>query len=181
VLGGALINLNLLGADWRAIFYVNVPIGLAALAAGIACVGESVAPDADRLDLPGAIAVTTGLFLLVLPLVIGRDQGWPAWSLIMPAGSVPVLAGFTWYERALSVVDGRSRGWALGHGCSWKRVARDNRWHHQPNIRWRIQQMIKLAPVRLAPVRPRPAGQPGFPYQHPWIGTPGARRREARA
>jgi EmrB/QacA subfamily drug resistance transporter len=108
VLGGALIKLNLFGTDWRAIFYVNVPVGLAALAAGIRYVGESIAPDADRLDLPGAIAATAGLFLLVLPLVIGRDQGWPAWSLTMLACSVPVLAGFTRYERALTRRPGSS-------------------------------------------------------------------------
>src|SRR5205085_3743138 len=51
---------------------------------------------------------TTGLFLLVLPLVAGRDQGWPDWSLIMLAGSAPVLAGFVWYERALTRRPGTS-------------------------------------------------------------------------
>lgn len=108
VLGGALIKLNLFGADWRSIFYVNVPIGLAALAAGIMYVDESTAPHADRLDLPGVAAVTAGLFLLVLPLVIGRDQGWPAWSLAMLAASGPVLAGFAWYERVLTRRPGSS-------------------------------------------------------------------------
>ena len=108
VLGGALIKLNLFGTDWRSIFYINVPIGLVALAAGIKYVGESTAPHADRLDLPGVAAVTTGLFLLVLPLVIGRDQGWPAWSLVMLACSAPVLAGFTWYEWALTRRAGKS-------------------------------------------------------------------------
>ena len=108
VLGGSLIKLNLFGTDWRAIFYVNVPIGLAALAAGIKYVGESTSPDADRLDLGGAAAVTAGLFLLVLPLVVGRDQGWPAWSLIMLACSAPVLAGFAWYEWVLTRRPGSS-------------------------------------------------------------------------
>jgi EmrB/QacA subfamily drug resistance transporter len=108
VLGGSLIKLNLFGTDWRTIFYVNVPIGLAALAAGIKYVGESTAPDADRLDLAGAVTVTAGLFLLVLPLVIGRDQGWPVWSLAMLACSAPVLAGFTWYEWALTRRPGSS-------------------------------------------------------------------------
>src|SRR6266567_563152 len=58
VLGGSLIKLNLFGTDWRAIFYVNVPIGLVALAAGIRTVGESRAPDADRLDLAGVVLAT---------------------------------------------------------------------------------------------------------------------------
>jgi EmrB/QacA subfamily drug resistance transporter len=102
VLGGSLIKLNLWGTDWRTIFYVNVPIGLVALAAGVWRLDESTAPQADRLDLAGAVMVTVGLFLLVLPLVVGRDQGWPAWSFAMLASSLPVLIGFAAYERALT-------------------------------------------------------------------------------
>jgi EmrB/QacA subfamily drug resistance transporter len=108
VLGGSLIELNLLGTDWRAIFYVNVPVGLVALAAGARQVRESTAADADRLDLIGVLLATAGLFLLVLPLVVGRDQGWPAWSLGMLAGSLPVLVGFAGYERALTRRPGSS-------------------------------------------------------------------------
>ena len=108
VLGGALIKLNLFGTDWRSIFYVNVPVGLLALAAGVKYVSESTAPHADRLDLLGVVGVTAGLFLLVLPLVIGRDQGWPAWSLIMLTVSAPVLVGFAWYERLLTRRPGSS-------------------------------------------------------------------------
>ena len=98
VLGGALIKLNLWSTDWRSIFYVNVPIGLVALVAGAKQLRESTAPDARRLDLTGAALATIGLFLLVLPLVIGRDQGWPAWSWAMLAASVPVLAAFAAFE-----------------------------------------------------------------------------------
>ncbi|HEY5985155.1 MAG TPA: MFS transporter [Streptosporangiaceae bacterium] len=108
VLGGSLIKLDLFGADWRAIFYVNVPIGLAALAAGLRQVGESRAADADRLDLAGVVLATTGLFLLVLPLVVGRDQGWPVWSLLMLIGSAPVLVAFAAYEWALTRRPGSS-------------------------------------------------------------------------
>src|SRR5215472_15795278 len=69
VTGGALIEANIGGAGWRSIFYVNVPIGLAALALGLAAIPESKAA-ASRIDLPGAALLGTGLFLLVLPLVI---------------------------------------------------------------------------------------------------------------
>ena len=108
VLGGALIKLDLWGTDWRTIFYINVPIGLVALAAGVWQLSESTAPDADRLDLAGAVIVTAGLFLLVLPLVVGRDQGWPTWSFAMLACSLPVLAGFAAYERMLTGRPGSS-------------------------------------------------------------------------
>jgi len=96
VTGGALIEANIAGVGWRSIFYVNVPIGLAALALGLAAIPESKA--ASRVDLPGAGLLGAGLFLLVLPMVIGRDEGWPAWSLAGMAVSPLVLAAFAVHE-----------------------------------------------------------------------------------
>jgi EmrB/QacA subfamily drug resistance transporter len=94
LLGGALIQLNILNLDWRTIFYVNVPIGIVALVAARRQLEESKAPEADRLDLPGAMLVTLGLFLLVYPLATGRDHGWPLWIFLMMAASIPVLYMF---------------------------------------------------------------------------------------
>src|SRR5262252_5538531 len=73
-------------------------IGLAALALGTAMIPESRAGQVRRIDLPGAALLGAGLFLLVLPLVIGRDEGWPAWSLACVAVSPFVLAAFARYE-----------------------------------------------------------------------------------
>jgi EmrB/QacA subfamily drug resistance transporter len=100
VTGGGLIDLNIAGAGWRSIFYVNVPIGLLALALGLRNIPESKAEGAGRIDLPGAALLGSGLFLLVLPLVIGRDDSWPAWSFACIAVSPFVLAAFTAYERS---------------------------------------------------------------------------------
>jgi len=97
VTGGALIDANIAGAEWRSIFYVNVPIGVAALALGVALIPESKAA-ASRIDTLGASLLGTGLFLLVLPLVIGRDQGWPAWSFACMAVSPLFLVAFAVYE-----------------------------------------------------------------------------------
>jgi EmrB/QacA subfamily drug resistance transporter len=97
VTGGALIDANIAGAGWRSIFYVNVPIGLAALALGFAIIPESRAA-ASRIDTVGAALLGTGLFLLVLPLVIGRDQGWPAWSFACIVVSPLFLVAFAAYE-----------------------------------------------------------------------------------
>jgi EmrB/QacA subfamily drug resistance transporter len=99
VTGGGLIDLNIAGAGWRSIFYVNVPIGLAAMVLGTRIVPESKAEGTGRIDLPGAALLGTGLFLLVLPLVIGRDESWPAWSFACIAVSPFVLAAFAAYER----------------------------------------------------------------------------------
>jgi EmrB/QacA subfamily drug resistance transporter len=103
VTGGGLIDLNIAGWGWRSIFFVNVPIGLVAMILGLDMIPESKA-GADnaknqRIDLPGATLLGAGLFLLVLPMVIGRDEGWPAWSFACLAASPFVLAAFAAYER----------------------------------------------------------------------------------
>lgn len=107
VLGGALIAADVFGSDWRSIFYINVPIGVAALAAAVRVVPETSGGGSRRLDLAGAAAVTTGLFLLVLPLVVGRDQGWPAWTWVMLALSVPVLGLFVAHELRIGRIGDR--------------------------------------------------------------------------
>ena len=94
LLGGVLIQLDLAGSTWRSVFFVNVPIGIAALAAAVRYLPQSRSDDAPRLDLPGAALVTVGLFLLVYPLAEGRSRGWPLWLLAMLAGAVPVLGAF---------------------------------------------------------------------------------------
>ena len=106
VTGGGLIDLNVAGWGWRTIFYVNVPIGLIAIALGIAMIPESRSEIARRIDVPGASLLGAGLFLLVLPLVIGRDDGWPAWSFGCVAASPIVLAAFAAYERNRTRRDG---------------------------------------------------------------------------
>lgn len=98
VTGGALIDANIAGAGWRSIFFVNVPIGIAALALGFVIIPESKAA-ASHIDTLGAALLAAGLFLLVLPLVIGRDQGWPAWSFACMAVSPLVGVAFVVYER----------------------------------------------------------------------------------
>jgi MFS family permease len=113
IASGGLISLNLFGSGWRAIFAVNVPVGLAALAlgaralpaAGGSVTGEPSVGDGNggrgrraRLDLVGAALAAVGMFGLVFPLAQGHSLGWPAWSFAMMAGAVLVLAGFGWYQ-----------------------------------------------------------------------------------
>ncbi len=106
LVGGLLIQANLLGLDWRPIFLVNVPIGIASLTAAAFLLRESRSADARRLDLGGVALVTAGLLLLVYPLVQGRELGWPRWTFLSMAASVPVLALFALYERRKKRRDG---------------------------------------------------------------------------
>jgi EmrB/QacA subfamily drug resistance transporter len=106
LVGGLLIEADLLGLQWRPIFLVNVPIGIAALAVAARFLTESKAPRALRPDPAGVAIVTAGLLLLVYPLVQGRDLDWPLWTFLSMAAAVPVLAGFAVYERHKKARDG---------------------------------------------------------------------------
>ena len=99
LIGGVLIDANVAGLGWRAIFWVNVPVGLVALAAAWRLVPESRAARAGHLDLPGAALLAAGLVAIVLPLADGRAQGWPAWSWACLALGPVLLALFAGYLR----------------------------------------------------------------------------------
>jgi EmrB/QacA subfamily drug resistance transporter len=72
LVGGALTD----GFGWEWIFFVNVPIGIAAIALTLTKVAESRAPDARPVDWPGVATFSTSLFLLVFALVRGNPEGW---------------------------------------------------------------------------------------------------------
>jgi EmrB/QacA subfamily drug resistance transporter len=101
VLGGYLTDADLFGTGWRAIFLINVPIALTAFALALRVLPESRAPHAPRLDLPGVGLLSVAVLLLVYPLVQGRDLGWPLWSCLLMAASLPVFAVFVRHQRSL--------------------------------------------------------------------------------
>jgi len=99
LLGGLLIHIDVLGLQWRAIFLINIPIGLGAFAGASMLVPESRASGATRLDFRGVVLVSAGLLLVLYPLVEGRQLGWPAWTFAAMATAVPVLVCFALHER----------------------------------------------------------------------------------
>lgn len=105
VIGGALIQFHLFTDAWRAIFFVNVPIGIAAIIGGLRRVPESTAPDKRRLDLAGAALSAVGLGLLLYPIAQGPSDGWPPAELAMLAAGVVVLVGFVLLQRAHTRLD----------------------------------------------------------------------------
>ena len=102
IASGGLIGADVLGAGWRMIFLVNVPVGLLALVLGArllpAAAPQSGRPRRGRLDLPGAALAAVAMFGLVFPLAQGHALGWPAWLYIMLAASVLTLACFAAYQ-----------------------------------------------------------------------------------
>ncbi|MEV0401466.1 MFS transporter [Actinoallomurus sp. NPDC050550] len=105
LIGGVLIKADIAGLGWRSIFLINVPIGAVALALTPRLVPESRAAGA-RLDLVGTVLVSLGLVAIVYPLVQGQQQGWPEWTWVCLAGSVPLLVAFTLHQRRLSARGG---------------------------------------------------------------------------
>ena len=102
VLGGGLIQANILGLGWRAIFLVNVPVGILAVIAASLVVPRARGPRRPRLDPLGAAGVSVGLALALVPLTLGRDEGWPVWTWISLAAAPPVLAATVAWERRLT-------------------------------------------------------------------------------
>ena len=93
LLGGVLTEANLFGWSWRAVFFVNIPVAVAALIAGLRFVPETRDPGARRPDVPGAVLLAGSLVAIVYPLLEGRQLGWPAWVWVLLAGGVAGLGG----------------------------------------------------------------------------------------
>jgi EmrB/QacA subfamily drug resistance transporter len=102
LIGGLLVQADVAGLGWRTCFLINVPIGLAALALAPRVVPESRNEDASRLDMTGTLLVTAGLTAVVLPLVEGRQHGWPAWTWISLGVAPLILGAFVAHQRRLT-------------------------------------------------------------------------------
>jgi EmrB/QacA subfamily drug resistance transporter len=95
LVGGALTD----GLGWESIFYLNVPIGLAGIGVTYARLRESRDPNATRVDWPGVATFSAALFLLVLALVRGNDEGWGSTLIVsLLSGSAALLASFVAIE-----------------------------------------------------------------------------------
>jgi MFS family permease len=98
VLGGVLVTADLASLSWRVIFFVNVPIGIAIIAAALALMPGVRRSSGAKLDIPGALTLFTGLLCLIGSLLLGNDLNWPPglWG-VMAVGLV-VIYGFVRLE-----------------------------------------------------------------------------------
>ena len=96
-------------AQWRSIFFVNVPGGRwRVIAAGARHLPAREHGDraARRVDVAGVATLSAAVLLVVVPLVLGRAEGWPAWTWLSLAASVPAFAGFVAAERRVRIRGG---------------------------------------------------------------------------
>ena len=96
LIGGPLVD----GPGWEWIFFINIPLGLAALALSPVLLRESRAALTRRsYDPAGALTITGALVLLVYAVVEAPDVGWgDAQTILLLAGSAVLLAAFALIE-----------------------------------------------------------------------------------
>jgi EmrB/QacA subfamily drug resistance transporter len=100
IVGGALTDGDLFGLGWRAIFLVNVPLGIVGLIGALRVLPRTEGIPGTRLDPVGALLATVASFALIYPLVEGRELGWPLWIFGLLAAGVAGFGAFAAWERS---------------------------------------------------------------------------------
>jgi EmrB/QacA subfamily drug resistance transporter len=84
---------------WEWIFFVNIPIGVVAIILTEARLANVAAQDPQRIDFPGLLMFSTGLFLLIFALIRGNAEGWGSAPIVASlAGSAVLLIAFVAVE-----------------------------------------------------------------------------------
>ncbi|MBO0804367.1 MAG: multidrug efflux MFS transporter [Nocardiopsaceae bacterium] len=95
VLGGLLVD----GLDWRWIFYINLPVGVAVLAFGSLFLPGGSEESVGPFDLPGFLLAATGFPLFMYALSVGANSGWGSPGILAAGtGGIALLAAFTAVE-----------------------------------------------------------------------------------
>ncbi|MGW5229815.1 DHA2 family efflux MFS transporter permease subunit [Nocardia niigatensis] len=116
ILGGVLID----NGGWQWIFYVNLPIGVAAFVLG-AWLIPSLPTNGHRFDVPGVLMVAVGMSALVFGLQQGNAYHWAGWVWALIVGGLAVIAIFLVYQGRTTVEPlvplglFRDRNFALGN------------------------------------------------------------------
>ncbi|MCO5972332.1 MFS transporter [Actinoallomurus soli] len=106
VLGGILVDANLLNATWRPVFLVNVPLGVLLVALVPVFVPADEPRGTRRLDFAGLAIAVPAVFLAVLPLVLGHQVGWRPWTFICIAAGIVLAGVFVLVERSIAARGG---------------------------------------------------------------------------
>jgi len=98
LVGGALVD----SLGWEWIFFVNVPVGAAALAILFTRVRETADPTGAKIDWAGTVTFSGSLFALVLGLVRSNSEGWGSTQIVgLFVASVVLMAAFVAIERRI--------------------------------------------------------------------------------
>jgi predicted MFS family arabinose efflux permease len=106
VLGGLLVTVNLAGLGWRAVFFVNVPVGFAIITAAARLMPSAPRRPGTRLDMPGALVLFVGLLCLIGPLLFGHELQWSWLVWLSMVMGITIIAGFVGLERRVAARGG---------------------------------------------------------------------------
>jgi EmrB/QacA subfamily drug resistance transporter len=101
VVGGLLIESFGAESGWRYIFFVNLPIGVFGLVAAAIVLPALASGKKTSVDLVGLLLLAGSLVAILVPLIQGQDEGWPAWTYASLVGGVVLLIAFALWERRL--------------------------------------------------------------------------------
>jgi hypothetical protein len=107
VLGGLIVGADLFGYGWRVAFLINVPVGVGVWWLARRHLPGDAARGGTRLDAFGVIVLGASMALVVLPMMFGREQGWPLWAWLSLSGGATGLIVFLRHERRLIATGGR--------------------------------------------------------------------------
>jgi MFS family permease len=106
LLGGALVGADIGGFGWRLVFLINVPIVIVTILAAIPLLRETRGAHRPTLDIGGVVLSSLALSSFVVPLVEGRERGWPLWSILMLLTTPFFVEAFRRYEIRLAKAGG---------------------------------------------------------------------------
>jgi MFS family permease len=127
VLGGLIIDADLAGLGWRAVFLVNLPVGVVVLTIARGVLPHRHGNPRVTLDPVSVLGISGALALALIPLTLGHGESWPLWTWVSLGASLPTLLAAIGYERRLTrrgrapLVDlslFRSRGFSAGLGIA---------------------------------------------------------------
>ena len=99
IVGGFIIDGDIASTGWRAVFLVNIPIGIINLALAWKYLPKKESDHSIKIDLLGSFIIIVSSGLLLLPLIQGQEAGWPAWTFVSLAISFLGFAIFTLQQR----------------------------------------------------------------------------------
>ena len=99
ILGGLLIEGNFFGLDWRPIFLVNVPVGIATVLLALRFVPDVKGNRGIGFDGIGTVLAGLALFSILLPLVEAPGIGWQVWMWPFVIAAPALAVGFVMWEK----------------------------------------------------------------------------------
>ena len=99
IIGGFIIDGNIASTGWRAVFLVNIPIGVINIGLAWKYLPKRASDHSIRIDIVGALLIIAASGLLLLPLIQGQEAGWPLWTFVSLGVSLIGFLIFTLQQR----------------------------------------------------------------------------------